>query len=368
MKHRTDSDIRAEYAAAAERIHAPEHAKAAVRAAARALRDSAATQGARIEEDANDVALFADAKPASALNDAPSCKAFPSHAAVLEAPVAAAPAASDASARTRTTDASTNGTSSERPDHQQAAYTRSRRSRFALRFAAAACAAAVIIGVASVGVLGMPFVAESDPAIVEEEDSASSAPTGDFFTLVAYADEGDGTVSAVQVEPGKQFALSGDSFDGGSGGGAFFDPATGTYTDSTVMVGAKMILGPIFQGENIKTLSLEVQGENAWIERWNYDLGEHGMYTYQKSIDIDGEALELENARRAWAGDDSTTGSFRNMTSEETQEVFEQGYVSLYLGIEVSDAAREAGARADAAVSSYVNSDGIFSGMTCRTK
>ena len=89
-----------------------------------------------------------------------------------------------------------------------------------------------------------------------------------------------------------------------------------------------MILGPVFAGGNIETIEIEIEGDDAWLERFDYNLGEHGMKTYQKRVEMDGESLLLNNVRYADEGNDALAG----MGVEKKREIFQNGYVSIYLG------------------------------------
>ena len=158
MTNFDDERIRADYASAIEHVRAPERLKAAVIDKARDLRATS---------NADDAASAHGTESRAA--DPAFDQAFPEpHAFTMQ--------------RDR---------EGKRP----------RSPRFALRVAAAACAAAVVVGVATVGVLGLPIVAGStaDPAQPTKSENdvrivsnvQNPNPGANFFTLVAYADEGD---------------------------------------------------------------------------------------------------------------------------------------------------------------------------------
>ncbi len=80
------------------------------------------------------------------------------------------------------------------------------------------------------------------------------------------------------VEP-YSFDLSADGAELAPGSAGFFNPLTGMFEDTTAYIGCKFRLGPMLVGADIDTITLTVEGQDAWLETYSRT----DKFTYSKS-------------------------------------------------------------------------------------
>lgn len=181
-------------------------------------------------------------------------------------------------------------TSTGRPETTRKLQVRSRRSSrtafslfgrsFTGKVAAVACAALVVMGVSFAnGLPGLP---------------SQTGEPANTFSLVAFAGENP------TGETGQPTTLTKENLDGGYSG-AYYDPETQQFWNYREWAGYKYRFNMTCTGQNIESVTYEIDGERAYFE--DIDTGraqeetstpDNPVYQYSKSITLDYDNQHFE--------------------------------------------------------------------------
>lgn len=203
----------------------------------------------------------------------------------------------------------TNRTSAAKPARRKNAPS---PSPFAHRLpkiaAAAACVAALSVGVAfASGIVTMPSTIFSSEDVSDKPNS---------FALLAYAAENPDDT------PGVPVTLNTDDFGWGGSSGPYYDPETGQFAAYDDWAGYKYGFNVACTGNNIQSVSYEIEGEHAYFE--TIDMEKAMRPSTQEEIDS-GNTSAIHYTKE-------TSFDYDNQESITDKQI-----VSIYLGYPVPD-------------------------------